>query len=190
MITCYSQLDAKDRGTAIAVINSNIIAATNMSSVSLVLSSLIGTWIGSSTGKSILSSAVIYGDTRMTITSYKYIALLTCFLLAFASFVQMLRNYTLAAFLISMPHCEIPVSYVQKPVIRGSNYWTIGLRALYFATSLIMWIFGPISMFVSSVVMVAVLYHLDTTSTEPYLFRSQFKRGNFLMVGEELVTNY
>ncbi|KAK1405115.1 O-methyltransferase, family 2 [Heracleum sosnowskyi] len=182
------QLDAKDRGTAISVINSNIIASTNMTSVSLVLSSLIGTWIGSSSGKSILSSSVIYGDTRMTITSYKYISLLSCFLVAFASFVQMLRNYTLAAFLISMPHCEIPASYVQKAVIKGSNYWVIGLRALYFATTLIMWIFGPISMFISSVIMVAVLRNLDTTSTEPYLFQSRFRHQNCLMVGEELVT--
>ncbi|KAL8131532.1 uncharacterized protein LOC141711640 isoform X1 [Apium graveolens] len=182
------QLDAKDRGTAISVISSNIIAATNMCSVSLVLSSLIGTLIGTSSGKSILSSSVIYGDTRITVTSYKYISLLLCFLVAFASFVQMLRNYTLAAFLISMPHCEIPVRYVQKPVIKGSNYWVVGLRALYFATTLIMWIFGPISMFISSVIMVAVLHNLDMTSTVPYLFRSRFRHQNCLMVGEELVT--
>ncbi|XP_074370336.1 uncharacterized protein LOC141711640 isoform X2 [Apium graveolens] len=143
------QLDAKDRGTAISVISSNIIAATNMCSVSLVLSSLIGTLIGTSSGKSILSSSVIYGDTRITVTSYKY---------------------------------------VQKPVIKGSNYWVVGLRALYFATTLIMWIFGPISMFISSVIMVAVLHNLDMTSTVPYLFRSRFRHQNCLMVGEELVT--
>lgn len=190
MFTRNSQLDATDRGAAVTVINSSIIASTSMSSVSLVLSSLIGTWIGNSSGKNILSSSVIYGDTRTTITSYKYITLLLCFLVAFASFIQMLRNYTLASFLISMPHCEIPVSYVQKPVIKGSNYWAIGLRALYFAATLLMWIFGPVSMFISSVVMVAVLYNLDTTSTEPYLFRSQFRHQNYGMVDEELGTIY
>lgn len=181
-----SQLEPKDKGTSIAVINSSITAATSLSSVSLVLSSLIGAWIGSPSEKYILSSSVVYGDTRPTATSIKYIALLSCFLIAFASFIQTIRNYALAAFLISMPDSEIPVSYVKKPVIRGSNFWAIGMRALYFATTLILWIFGPIPMFVSSVIMVAVLHNLDNNSTPPYQFQPQLRHLHFHKIGEEL----
>lgn len=183
-----SQLDAKDKGPAVAVINSTISAATSLSSISLVLSSLIGAWIGSSSGKNILSNSVLYGDTSPSISSIKYIAILSCFLVAFASFVQTIRNYALAAFLISIPNSEIPVSYVQKPIIRGSNYWAVGLRALYIAASLILWIFGPISMFVSSVIVVVILHNLDTNSTPPYQFQPQLRHNLFQKIGEELAT--
>uniref|UniRef100_A0A0A9DYV4 Uncharacterized protein n=1 Tax=Arundo donax TaxID=35708 RepID=A0A0A9DYV4_ARUDO len=40
----------------------------------------------------------------------------------------------------------------------------MGLRALYFATTLLMWIFGPIPMFACSVLMVVILHMLDSNS--------------------------
>lgn len=42
------QIEAKERGQAVAVMGANISAATSLASISLVLCSLIGTWIGSS----------------------------------------------------------------------------------------------------------------------------------------------
>lgn len=170
------------------MINSSITAANSLSSISLVLSSLIGTWIGSSSQNSILSKSVIYGNTMPSVASIKYISILSCFLLAFASFVQTVRNYVLGAFLVSIPNSQIPVSYVQKPFIRGSNYWAIGLRALYFASCLTLWIFGPIPMFVSSVIVVLILYHIDTTSTQPYHFQPPVRQNPFQKIGEELAT--
>ncbi|KAK1389287.1 Cobyrinate a,c-diamide synthase [Heracleum sosnowskyi] len=112
------QLDAKDRGTSVNVISSNISAANTLSSVSLVMSSLIGAWIGSSNDKNIFVSSIIYGDSSSTIISIKYVALLSCFLISFAAFIQTTRHYALAAFLISLPSCDIPVNYVQKPILK------------------------------------------------------------------------
>ncbi|XAR56507.1 hypothetical protein NMG60_11037027 [Bertholletia excelsa] len=120
------KVESKDREQAISVISSNITAAISLSSICLVLGSLIGTWIGSST-KNIFTSNLIYGDT-----------------MAFASFVQTARCFVHANFLISMPNSDLPISYVEKAVITGSNYWSVGIRALYFATTLLLWIFGPI----------------------------------------------
>jgi hypothetical protein len=34
---------------------------------------------------------------------------------------------------------DIPVSYVQTEKIRGGNFGSTGLRALYFATTLLLW---------------------------------------------------
>lgn len=48
-----------------------------------------------------------------------------------------------------MPNSDVPVEYVQMALIRGSAFWSVGLRAIYFATTLLLWIFGPIPMFVS-----------------------------------------
>ncbi|KAH7544892.1 hypothetical protein FEM48_Zijuj01G0034200 [Ziziphus jujuba var. spinosa] len=166
------QVDKRDVGTALSVIQSNTSAATFLCSVSLTLSSFIGTWLGSSSKDSIFRSSLIYGDTSGATMSIKYISLLTCFLLAFACFVQSARHFVHANYLISMPYTDIPVENVELAVIRGSNFWSLGLRALYFALNLLLWFFGPIPMFVSSIVMVTALYHLDT-NTRP-LHRHQY----------------
>ncbi|KAL0362654.1 UNVERIFIED_CONTAM: hypothetical protein Scaly_1220600 [Sesamum calycinum] len=70
-----------------------------------------------------------------------------------------------ANFLISTPNCEMPVRNVESAVISGSNFWVAGLRSLYFATNLLLWIFGPIPMFVCSVITVLLLHYLDKNST-------------------------
>lgn len=69
---------------------------------------------------------------------------------------------------------DIPVSYVETAIIRGGNFWSMGLRALYFATTLLLWIFGPIPMFACSVFMVVILHVLDSNSTplHNYQYRS------------------
>ncbi|KAG8386366.1 hypothetical protein BUALT_Bualt03G0141400 [Buddleja alternifolia] len=164
------QVDVKDRGPAISVISSNITAATALSSISLVLSSIIGAWIGSST-TNIFTSSYIYGSRQSAIVFIKYISLLSCFLVAFACFVQTARYFVHANFLISMPNNDIPVNCVVKEVIKGGNFWLIGLRSLYFATNLLLWIFGPIPMFLCSVIMVGVLLNLDRNTTPLHQYK-------------------
>lgn len=158
------QVEAKDRGQALTVINGNISAAISLASISLALSSLIGAWIGSASNNVFLSSN-IYGNKSSTAVYIKFITLLSCFLVAFGCFVQTASCFVNANFLISMPNCEIPTSHVENAIIRGSNYWVIGLRSLFFASNLLLWIFGPIPMFVCSVITVVVLHNLDRNTT-------------------------
>ncbi|XP_022777332.1 uncharacterized protein LOC111318722 [Durio zibethinus] len=155
------QADKDDISRALTVIGSNTSAATFLGSVCLTLSSLIGAWLGSN---NIFQSNLIYGDTRPSTMSIKYICLLTCFLLAFSCFVQSARNFVHANYLITTPNCEVSVDSVRIAVLRGGDLWALGLRALYFALDLLLWFFGPIPMFVSSIVMVFVLHYLDTNT--------------------------
>ncbi|KAJ4703551.1 Protein of unknown function, DUF599 [Melia azedarach] len=155
------QAEKKDISVALAVLSSNISAATFLSSVSLTLSSLIGAWLGSSSNN-IFESKLIWGDTRASTISVKYISLLSCFLLAFSCFVQSTRHYVHSNYLISMPDSNIPIKYVEMAVIKGGDFWSLGLRALYFALNLLLWFFGPIPMFLSSIFIVIILYYLDT----------------------------
>ncbi|CAK7350511.1 unnamed protein product [Dovyalis caffra] len=150
--------------TALAVIASNTSAATFLASVCLTLGTLIGAWLGNSS-KSVFQSKLIFGDTSESTIFIKYITLLACFFLAFSCFVQSTRHFVHANYLISMPDSHIPVKNAEKAVIRGSDCWSLGLRALYFALNLLLWFFGPIPMFVSSVIMVIILYCLDTNWT-------------------------
>nr|GEW70403.1 reverse transcriptase domain, reverse transcriptase zinc-binding domain protein [Tanacetum cinerariifolium] len=182
--------DAKDRAFAVSVISSQISALTSLTSISLVLCSLIGAILGKSTD-SLITSRFIFEDTSESTNSIKYVAILFCFILAFACFVQTTRHLIHANFLISMPTLptneptknrnrkatynptKMPIKKradhrecIQKAVLRGSNFWTAGLRALYLATTLILWIFGPIPMFVGSVATVMILYFLDIHNGE------------------------
>lgn len=174
-VTFFFQMDKKDVGIAQTVINANTSAATSFCSVSLTLSSLIGAWLGSSS-TSVFQSKLIYGDTRPLTISIKYVCLLSCFLLSFFCFVQSTRHFVHANYLISTPLSDIPVENVETAVIRGSNFWSVGLRALYFALNLLLWFFGPIPMFVSSLIMVAVLHYLDSNSKP--LHRHQYPSAN------------
>ncbi|KAK7412398.1 hypothetical protein VNO78_03856 [Psophocarpus tetragonolobus] len=159
------QADNRDVSTALSVLQSNTTAATFLASVSLTLCSLIGAWIANSSNI-FFQSHLIYGDTRSTAISIKYICLLTCFLLAFSCFVQSARHFVHANYLISTPDSStsFPVSSVEIAVIRGGDFWSLGLRALYFALNLLLWFFGPIPMFICSVAMVLLLNYLDSNS--------------------------
>ncbi|XP_030549721.1 uncharacterized protein LOC115754729 [Rhodamnia argentea] len=164
------QIEAKERGTFLTVISTTISAATFLASTSLVLSSLIGAWIGSSSD-SVFTADFIYGDTSPSMISIKYTSLLSCFLVAFVCFLQCVRSSVHVIFLMSMPNSDVPVAYVQKAVTRASIFWSVGSRAIYFATNLLLWIFGPIPMFICSVTTVVILHNLDTNSTPLHQFQ-------------------
>ncbi|XP_062192029.1 uncharacterized protein LOC133895610 [Phragmites australis] len=149
-----------ETGLALSVISSNISASTNLASLSIALGSLIGAWVSSTT--KVFMTGLVYGDRSQSTTTVKYISLLVCFVASFTCFIHSARYYVQASFLITTLDSDVPASYVQHAVIRGGNFWSMGLRALYFATSLLMWIFGPIPMFACSVLMVVILHMLDS----------------------------
>ena len=163
----YWKLQDKEKNvsTALNVTGSSTTASIYLATISLTLCSLIGAWIANSTN-AVFESNIIYGDTRSSTMSIKYISLLTCFLLAFSCFVQSARHLVHVSYLISNPSSDIHASTVELSVIRGGELWSLGLRALYFALNLLLWFFGPIPMFVSSIILVIILHHLDFNSKE------------------------
>ncbi|KAG2583563.1 hypothetical protein PVAP13_6KG236300 [Panicum virgatum] len=113
---------------------------------------------------SVFMTELVYGDRSQATATVKYISLLVCFLASFTCFIHSARYYVQASFLITTLDSNVPADYVQRAIIRGGNFWSMGLRALYFATTLLMWIFGPIPMFACSLLMVVILHMLDTNS--------------------------
>lgn len=174
--------DGKTIDTALSVLESNNNGATFLATVSLSLSSLIGAWMANNT---LFSSVLIYGDTRPETMSIKFISLLIFFMMAFACFVQSSRCFIHVNYLITTPDTDIPISYVELAVIRGGEFWSLGLRALYFATTMLLWFFGPIPMFVTSIGMVFFLHNLDKNTKELHDHRSSGKRKQFYKRLEE-----
>ncbi|KAF8711602.1 hypothetical protein HU200_029055 [Digitaria exilis] len=132
---------------ALSVISDGISASTTLASLSIALASLIAAWVSSS------ESATV-----------KYATLLACFLASFTCFVH---------FLITALGSDAPASHLQRAVLRGGGFWAAGLRALYLATALFVWVvLGPVAMLACSVLTVALLYLLDSNSVP--LHRHQF----------------
>nr|AAZ52777.1 expressed protein [Arabidopsis thaliana] len=147
-----------------------------MASIALTLSSLIGAWIGSSpVSMTVFTGHFIYGDTSSITMVIKYTSLLICFLVAFCCFIQSTRCFLHANYLITTPGEDIPPDMVKRFVLRGGNYWSLGLRALYLALDLLLWLFGPVPMFINSVLMVICLYFLDSNSVAQPLYHRTFE---------------
>ncbi|OWM91179.1 uncharacterized protein LOC116203060 [Punica granatum] len=156
------QLQLSQRATGSTVIASNITAATFLSSVCLTLCSLLGAWLSNSSGNP-FRGIWIYGNMSTSATEIKLLCLLTCFLLAFSCFLESMRQFVLASFLLTTSDsCQDAIDYAKAVVVRGGEYWFVGHRTLYFAVNLLLWFFGPIPMFAGSIILVMVLYFHDT----------------------------
>lgn len=142
------------------MISSSTSATIYLATISLTLCSLIGAWMANNTSN-FFPRELVYGNTSASIVSIKYICLLTCFLFGFSCFVQSARHFVHLNFLLSTPGAtaksDLDVKKIERAVQRGSEFWSLGLRALYCALNFLLWFFGPIPMFVSSIVMVLIL---------------------------------
>ncbi|XP_037441392.1 uncharacterized protein LOC119309503 [Triticum dicoccoides] len=162
----------EETALALSVISDNISASTTLASLCIALGSLIGAWVSSNTSEPLTGA----GQQATGMASAKFTSLLVCFLASFACFIQSAGHYVHASFLMTALGSDAPASHVQRAVIRGGNFWALGLRALYFATALLMWVFGPVAMLACSVLTVVVLHLLDTSSMP--LHHHQFVRQN------------
>ncbi|GFZ05514.1 hypothetical protein Acr_17g0010860 [Actinidia rufa] len=156
--SAWFRVERKERAQASSIITSSISAATSPSSISLILSSLLGAWLESPT-KTIFTSNLVHEDRSPTTVSIRYIAMLSYFLVVFSSLVQ-----------------------------TASNFWSVGVRTRYFAITLLLWIFGPIPMFVSIAVMVVVLHNLDSNSTPLHQVQPPPSRDFFKKMDQEMTT--
>ncbi|PWA35879.1 hypothetical protein CTI12_AA605490 [Artemisia annua] len=160
-------MDKSSLSVPLSVLSYNISAAMVLSSICLTLCAIIGAWVANSS--SIFQSKLIYGDTSLSTISIKHVCLLLCFLWAFACFVESTRSLIHATYLISIPDSNVPVKLAESAVIRGGDFWSLGLRALYLALLLLIWFLGPIPMFATSITMVCVLYFLDNNKEPLHL---------------------
>ncbi|KAH7686105.1 hypothetical protein IHE45_04G082500 [Dioscorea alata] len=163
---------------AVQTIRNNIMASTVLATTAITLSSLISVFVGvtTTTTNSVTLSSMFFPpnnpDTHLA--SIKFLSISLCFLLAFLCNVQSIRYYAHVSFLLTTPaNIEggggggggaISLAYVTRNLNHGCFFWSLGMRAFYVSFTLFLWIFGPVFMFVSCVVMCSLLYFLDTAS--------------------------
>lgn len=155
---------------AVQTLRNNIMASTLLASTAIMLTSLIGILMTGGNGDR--SVFFVFDDKSNRSFSFKFFAILVCFLVAFLLNVQSVRYYSHGSILVNTPykkmspdhrHHQVTAEYVATTVNRGSYFWSLGLRAFYFSLPIFLWLFGPIPMFVSCFVLVVMLYFLDVT---------------------------
>lgn len=140
---------------------SSITVSTFLASVSLTLCSLLGAWLANSCTNPI--EGLIYGSRSASTVQVKLLCLLICFVIAFSCFLESARQFVQVSFPATTSDvAQDKTEYVKAAFVRGGEYLSAGLRALYFALALLLWFFGPIPMFVGCILLTTILCFHDT----------------------------
>ncbi len=95
----------------------------------------------------------------------KLLLLLVDLVFAFFSFSVSIRIFNHVGFMINVPlalnHKAISPAHVAVHLNRAGRFYSLGMRAYYFAVPLLFWLFGPLFMLAATVGLIAVLSHLD-----------------------------
>ncbi|KAJ0968687.1 hypothetical protein J5N97_021564 [Dioscorea zingiberensis] len=149
---------------AVQTLRNAIMGSTLMATTSILLSSGLAAIISSTYSVKQPVGDSVYGAHGEVVVSLKYVVLLLFFLLAFLCYSLSIRFINQVNFLINVPLGDTsPVNpeYISDLLERGFMLNTVGNRLFYVALPLLLWIFGPVLVFLSSVTMVPILYNLD-----------------------------
>lgn len=95
----------------------------------------------------------------------KVIMLLLDLFTVFFSFTMAVRVYNHVGYLINVPsslnHKSLTPQHVAVHLNRAGKYYSIGMRAFYFIVPLVFWLFGPLFMLMSTLMLIVVLFWVD-----------------------------
>jgi uncharacterized membrane protein len=94
----------------------------------------------------------------------KLMLLMIHFFFAFFSFTLSIRYLNQVNFLINVPYdCDplLTPEFIAHTLDLGMNHYTLGMRAFYLSVVVTLWLFGPVWMFMGSLILVYILYKLD-----------------------------
>ncbi|CAM6111678.1 unnamed protein product [Calypogeia fissa] len=148
---------------AVQTLRNSIMGSTLMATTAILLSSGVAAFLASTyTVKKPLSTS-LFGLESSGYLIITYLCLLMGFLFAFLCYVQTVRYTNHVNFLVNIPiQGQFTPDYTADVLERAANFYTIGTRALYMSIPLLLWLFGPVPFFLSTVFLIPVLYWLDT----------------------------
>ena len=153
---------------AVQTLRNSTMAATFLASTAILL--IIGTLtLSGQTDKlqTTWHTLNIVGSDHPGLWTTKLLLLLSNFFVAFFSFAVSIRLYNHVGYQINVPLKSrtpyINCQYVSVHLNRAGQFYSFGMRAYYFSIPLVFWLFGPHFMLAATVVLIAVLYHVDRT---------------------------
>ncbi|KAL5699438.1 hypothetical protein ACHQM5_030343 [Ranunculus cassubicifolius] len=149
---------------AVQSLRNAIMGSTLMATTSILLCSGLAAVISSTYSVKKPLNDTIFGAHGEFILSLKYVTLLLLFLFAFLCYSLSIRFINQVNFLINTPQdclCVVTPEYVSELLEKGFTLNTVGNRLFYAALPLLLWIFGPVLVFLCSATMIPILYNLD-----------------------------
>ncbi|KAF8400183.1 hypothetical protein HHK36_013479 [Tetracentron sinense] len=147
---------------AVQTIRNAIMGSTLMATTSILLCSGLAAIVSSTYSVKKPLNDSVFGAHGEFMMAMKYVTLLLIFLFSFLCHSLSIRFMNQVNFLINSPQDSIVTpEYVSELLEKGFTLNTVGNRLFYAALPLLLWIFGPVMVFLCSVTMVPVLYNLD-----------------------------
>lgn len=138
--------------------------STLMATTSILVSAGLGAVISSTYSVKKPLNDTIFGAHGEFMVALKYVALLTIFLFSFFCHSLSIRFLNQVGLLVSVPPDPsgiVNAEYLTELLEKGCILNTVGNRLFYLAIPLLLWIFGPVLVFLCFVAMVPVHYNLD-----------------------------
>jgi uncharacterized membrane protein len=150
---------------AVQTIRNSIMGSTLMATTCVLLCSGLAAMISSTYSVKKPLNDSIYGAHGELMVAMKYATLLVFFLFSFFCHSLSVRYLNQVNYLINtVQYCGsslITADYVSELFEKGSIFNTVGNRIFYLGFPLLLWIFGPVLVFVSSITVLPILYNLD-----------------------------
>lgn len=141
-----------------------------MATTSILLCSGLAAVISSTYSVKKPLNDAVYGAHGEFMVALKYVTLLTIFLFSFMCHSLSIRFINQVNILINSPQdptSPVTPEYVSELLEKGYILNTVGNRLFYAALPLMLWIFGPVLVFLCSITLVPMLYNLDFVLRSP-----------------------
>jgi uncharacterized membrane protein len=161
-------MEEKNDILAVQTLRNSTMAATFLASTAVLLAVGVLTLSGQTEklGET-WQTMNLFGSKAQSTLTLKLLVMLSNLFVAFFSFSLSIRLFNHVGFMINAPMYEGNIStsytFVAIQLNKAANYFHIGLRAYYFMIPLVFWLFGPLLMVLSTVVMVAIVYFIERT---------------------------
>jgi uncharacterized membrane protein len=151
---------------AVQTLRNSTMAASFMASTAILL--IIGVLTLSAQGDKLSGtwhSLNFLGHASAEMWLFKLLLMLFDLLFAFFAFSMSVRVFHHVGYLINVPlepqSGQAQPQRVVAQLNRAGVFYRIGMRAYYFTVPLLFWLFGPVLLVASTVVLITFLYHLD-----------------------------
>ncbi|HEX8963040.1 MAG TPA: DUF599 domain-containing protein [Rhodocyclaceae bacterium] len=151
---------------AVQTLRNSTMAATFLASTSVLL--IIGVLSLSGQGDKLEAawhSLNTFGARHTELWIVKLLFLLLDLFFAFFSFSMSIRVFNHVGYLINVPlslgHKSISPAHVAIHLNRAGRFYSLGMRAYYYAVPLVFWLFGPHLMLLATLGLIVVLYRID-----------------------------
>ncbi|KAJ4799129.1 hypothetical protein LUZ62_023318 [Rhynchospora pubera] len=155
---------------AVQSVRNALMGSTLMASTSIVLSTGLAALLSSTYSIKKPLNSTIYGSHDEHVAAIKYVCLLTIFLFAFLCYSLSIRFFGQFGFLVNVPRSNedennpVTLEYVCVLLGKGFGLNTVGNRLFFAGIPLLLWIVGPILVFLCYVCMTVILYNVDVVT--------------------------